>query len=244
MRVPHRTLQGTRMKVCQSLMAVGFGLALTSCESLNQPLVDSGSGYDPLRSPGASFRPGPGSDYVPGPTFSPGSFAEASLPDTAFFRRQPKGNAKADMLLKRGESVKVIGMSDSYVKAELSDGSIGFIPAIMLEEPRSSNAVVVAGTGSNRGTPSYVSETIPDLPPPIEDPGNPEDLEILPTPNLSDNSPILPLPDIEDAPDIPELEEAATPAPAAPKLSDTLPNPIADEPSLVDDIPPLPEPAQ
>lgn len=228
------------MKAFKSLLALGLGLGFTSCESLNQPLVDSGSGYDPLRSPGAGFTPGPSSDVVPGPTFSAGTFAEASVPDTAFFRREPKGNAKADLLLKRGESVKVISMKDSYVKAELSDGSVGFIPAIMLEEPRSSNAVVVAGTGSSRGTPSYVSETIPDLPPPIEDPGDPENLTPLPLPDLSDDSPIVPLPDIELAPGIPELEEA-------PKddLSDSLPNPIAEEPAtpdLVDDIPPLPEP--
>lgn len=67
------------------------------------------------------------------------------MDNTAFFKNRPKGDGDADKLLKRGTSMKVISTSSSYVKVELDSGEIGFVPAIMLEDPNA-----VASSSSTR----------------------------------------------------------------------------------------------
>jgi len=147
----------------------------------------------------------------------------------------------ADKLLSSGESVKVIGQEKSYVKVELEDGSIGYIPSMMLSEPLSSNARVVAGTGA---APAY-SVDIPDLPEPIEDPGNPDDIPPS-LPGLSDDTPVAPLPQGDSLSPLPK------PAGDLPNLLAPLPEtgnlpipivPLKPEDGAEDNPPPLPTPA-
>ncbi len=215
-----------------------ISLLSVACESLNQPLSNS-SGFDPLGTPGARSIRQVVQDT--GPSFSAGSFVNTSVPDSAFFHKVPRGNATADKLLSSGESVKVIGQEKSYVKVELEDGSIGYIPSMMLSEPLSSNARVVAGTGA---APAY-SVDIPDLPEPIEDPGNPDDIPPS-LPGLSDDTPVAPLPQGDSLSPLPkpagDLPNLLAPLPEAGNLPIPI-VPLKPEDGAEDNPPPLPTPA-
>lgn len=107
---------------------------------MNNPITSGG--FDPMRAPGTTATDG----MTTGTTFSAGQFVQASLDNTAFFKTRPKGDTDADKLLKRGTSMKVVSTSSSYVKVELDSGEIGFVPAIMLEDPKA-----VAATGTRPG---------------------------------------------------------------------------------------------
>ena len=114
---------------CTSAFSAVIVLSLTACDNMNRPI--SSGGYDPLSAPGS------GTDLAApiGPTFSAGQFVRASMDNTAFFKNRPKGNADADKLLNRGTSMKVVSTSDSYLKVELDSGEVGYVPAIMVEDP-------------------------------------------------------------------------------------------------------------
>lgn len=120
------------MKCIPALSAI-VALTLAACDSMTGPIT-SGD-FDPLRPPGGNVGPGVRTTQ----TFKAGQFVRAAMDNAAFFKVRPNGDADADKLLVRGTSVKVISYSGSYVKVELDSGEIGFIPAVMLEDP---NAVV------------------------------------------------------------------------------------------------------
>ncbi|MGD9418674.1 MAG: hypothetical protein Q7R22_007010 [Verrucomicrobiota bacterium JB025] len=103
---------------------------------MNQP-ISSGS-FDPLTPPGGQI----GGSTAPEATFAAGEFARTSMDNSAFFINKPKGNAEADRLLGRGTSMKVISTSGSYVKVELDSGEVGYVPAVMLENPNASTLPV------------------------------------------------------------------------------------------------------
>lgn len=67
--------------------------------------------------------------------FRGGQFVRSIMDNTAFYQQRPKGDADADKLLPRGTSMKVITQTDNFVKVELDSGEIGFVPAIMVEDP-------------------------------------------------------------------------------------------------------------
>lgn len=104
-------------------------LGLAGCDTMNRPITSGG--FDPLRQPGAGMN-GATADSS---AFRPGQFVRAVLDNTAFFNTRPKGDSDADKLLPRGTSMKVISASDSYVKVELDSGEVGWVPALMLEDP-------------------------------------------------------------------------------------------------------------
>lgn len=82
-----------------------------------------------------------------GPTFSAGQFVRATMDNTAFFKNKPNGNSDADKVLKHGTSMKVISASGSYVKVELDNGEIGFVPAVMVEDPNAVPQTPMVGAG-------------------------------------------------------------------------------------------------
>lgn len=96
---------------------------------MNRPIT-SGN-FDPLSKPGAGMNDA----AVNSTAFRPGQFVRAIMDNTAFFSARPKGDSDADKLLTRGTSMKVISASDSYVKVELDSGEVGWVPALMLEDP-------------------------------------------------------------------------------------------------------------
>lgn len=116
------------MKCIPALSAIVV-LSLVACDSMTGPIT-SGD-FDPLRPPGGNVGPSLQSTAA----FKAGQFVRAALDNTAFFKIRPKGDADADKLLVRGTSMKVISYSGSYVKVELDSGEIGFVPAVMLEDP-------------------------------------------------------------------------------------------------------------
>jgi len=109
---------------------------------MNQP-VSSGD-FDPLRPPGSNLK----LSNAQGPAFKAGQFVRTIMDNTTFFLKRPKGDVDADKLLMRGTSMKVISTADTFVKVELDSGEVGFVPAIMVEDP---STVVVAPPLGNPG---------------------------------------------------------------------------------------------
>lgn len=128
------------MKCIPALSAIA-ALSLVACDTMTGPIA-SGD-FDPLRPPGGNVGPSVQSTA----TFKAGQFVRAALDNTAFFKVRPKGDADADKLLVRGTSMKVISYSGSYVKVELDSGEIGFVPAVMLEDPNAVSQVPLTNPG-------------------------------------------------------------------------------------------------
>lgn len=114
---------------CISAFPAVIVLGLAACDTMNRPIT-SGD-FDPLRPPGADQT----SAATAAAAFAAGQFVRAVMDNTAFFKTRPKGDTDADKLLARGTSMKVISSSDSYVKVELDSGEVGWVPAVMLEDP-------------------------------------------------------------------------------------------------------------
>lgn len=116
---------------CLSVLPVIAALAsLVACDTSTGPMM--GSGIDPLRQPGSNLP----SQTAAVPAFTAGQFVQAAIENTAFFKSRPSGNADADKLLQRETSMKVISISGSYVKVELDSGEVGFVPSVMIEDPK------------------------------------------------------------------------------------------------------------
>ena len=112
----------------KTILGVAVCLSLAGCEDFNRPIT--GGDFDPLSSPGSMRSAGSVANGFRG-----GQFVRAIMDNTAFFSKRPSGEADADKLLPRGASMKVISQVDNYVKVELDSGEIGFVPAIMVEDP-------------------------------------------------------------------------------------------------------------
>ncbi len=128
------------MKCIPALSAIAV-LSLVACDSMTGPIT-SGD-FDPLRPPGGNV----GLSVQSTAAFKAGQFVRAALDNAAFFKVRPKGDADADKLLVRGTSMKVISYSGSYVKVELDSGEIGFVPAVMLEDPNAVTQVPLTNPG-------------------------------------------------------------------------------------------------
>jgi len=91
-----------------------------------------GGSFDPLTPPGAD-RTLPVVDVTGG--IVPGKIAAIGMDSAAFFSKRPKGDANPDKLLSRGTQVKVVAVEGSYLKVELDNGAVGYVPAMMVEDP-------------------------------------------------------------------------------------------------------------
>lgn len=123
------------MKRISAIPAV-IVLGLSACDTMNRPI--SSGDFDPLRPPGSGSTP----TTTVGPAFKAGQFVRTMMDNTAFFKNRPKGDTEADKLLPHGTSMKVISNVDSFVKVELDSGEVGFVPAVLVEDP---NAAAAAG---------------------------------------------------------------------------------------------------
>ena len=137
----------------------------------------------------------------------------------------------------RGTSMKVISTTDSYVKVELDSGEVGFVPAVMLENP---NAAATYGTGVPLNPNEFqvyppvggYGEPLPPVDPAgappegaiptVIDPEAPAtNVPIPPVTPTTDTFPVPPVePKTEPAPLPPNGEEESSPAEAAPKLEE------------------------
>ncbi len=227
-----------------SLITLGaFTFVLTSCGSLQsirnlkQP-ISGDSGFNPLSSPGSSSPSSSSSArnsvaVAPtSPSYKAGQWVETSMPNATFFKSIPKGNARADKVLKVGTPLKVISSKGTYVKAELDSGDVGYVPEIMVVE-----------RSSDKPTPtSSPIAPVPEfgsVPPPIE----PSDVSATPpAPQIPNEVPPVPsvpsLPSVPDLPSAPPVPDVATPP--IPENLPTVPSGVAPPP----EIPGLTEPVE
>jgi hypothetical protein len=215
--------------------AAALIMSLAACDTMNQPMT-SGS-FDPLRPPGS----GDSQLAVAGPGFTAGQFVSTVMNNTAFFNKRPKGDADADKLLARGTSMKVISSDDSYARVELDSGEIGWVPVVMIEDPKAAaSAVDAAGaTGAfDAASPNEIQvypplDGIPSTGPSDLPPGG-----AIPTVIDPEAAASAPLPDIAPPPPVPEsTEPAPLPDIAAPPAA-----PETRKPAPLPDIaPPPPE---
>lgn len=196
------------MKTSAILGFGGLSCLLVSCggmKGLNGPLS---SDFDPLSSPGTSSSSSD-SPKVIAPTYQAGQWVETVMPDAAFFRAIPQGNARADKVLPLATPMKVISTKGTHVKVELDSGEVGFVPEIM----------VIAKGGNS---PSPVAPDFGPVPPPVDpalvppDPGVPVD----PT-----GTTVPPIPGVVPEP-VPEV-----PTPVVPPVDPTIPPPVDPIPS-------------
>ena len=145
--------------------------------------------FDPLGPPGGTIA----TSLVATPGFKAGQFVRASMDNTAFFKVRPKGDADADKLLTRGTSMKVISNAASYVKVELDSGEVGFVPAVMLEDPNVTPVVTVTGAGEYQIYPPLPGTGIGE-PLPVIDPSGLPPEGAIPTVIDPDAPPVTPMP--------------------------------------------------
>ena len=138
----------------------GLTFGLVSCSdfiaSLNEPIS---SDYNPLDGPSVSLRNG--NLQQTGPSYEAGEWVETATANATFFRRVPRGNAQADQILPNRTPLKVLSTRDSYLKVELENGSVGYVPTIMVASPsgRASNGPLLPPQPSN--SPNRAPASIP-----------------------------------------------------------------------------------
>jgi len=201
------------------VLSATAALALVGCASMNSPLTSSGS-FDPLSPAGGSVRAGTSS----GTSFKAGQFVQSTIDNTAFFSKRPKGDADADKLLPRNTEMKVISADSSYVKVELDSGEVGFVPAVMVQDP---SVAVVDPNGGIVYPPlppgDGIVEPLPNMTPTDVPPGG-----VPPVISVDPSAPVPPAPAATGDPSTaPGTSPAAAPAtPATPAAPASTPPPL------------------
>jgi hypothetical protein len=219
------------MKSIPAISAIA-ALSLVACDTMSGPITSNG--YDPLL-PAGSNSSSPNRNIGVGTTFSAGQFVRASMDNTAFFKNRPTGSADADRLLKRGTSMKVISLSNSYVKVELDSGEIGFVPSVMLEDPNAAPQTFpttapgeyqvyppLPGSGYGQPLPALDPAGLPPegAIPTVIDPDAPANPPPVPPVTPAADSFATPVPPVEPKVES-ELPPAKTPADSAPAQEST-----------------------
>jgi hypothetical protein len=218
------------MKRIPAICAIA-SLGLVACDTLNGPV--SSGGFNPLLPAGGSNSP----TQSPRLTYTAGQFVRAAINNTAFFKSRPNANANADAdkLLKRGTSMKVVSISNSYVKVELDSGEIGFVPTVMIEDPQAPTPAASSNPNEYQVYPplpnASLDRSVPIINPAETPPGgaiptviDPDTIAAPATPPLP-TTPVEPVtppppPTVENLPDpVPSVEikgeTNVTPTPAA-----------------------------
>jgi len=211
--------QLTKLAFASGIAAIG----LAACNTSNGP-TDFGMA-DPLRAPGTDVS----TSSTDTEGFNAGQFVRATVDNTAFYLKRPKGDVDADKLLRRGTSMKVISTSGNYLKVELDSGEVGFVPPVMVEDAAGASS----STGALPSNPNEI-QLYPPLPgstqplPPVA-PGEQPPAGAIPTvidpdaPSPASAPPIAapdqtpPNPPVPTAPDT----NAATTSPATPSAPAT-----------------------
>jgi hypothetical protein len=201
----HRANLRTSMKCIPALSAIA-ALGLTACDTMNTPI--SSGNFDPLATPGGQV----GAIAPQASPFKAGQFARAAMDNTAFYRVRPKGEASADKLLVRGTSMKVIATAGSYVKVELDSGDIGFVPAVMLEDPNSAPPVPTTSTSEVQVYPPVPGTGLGE-PLPGFDPAGQPPIGSIPTVIDPEAPPVAPVTETIPTPPV-EPEKIPLPPPA------------------------------
>lgn len=162
----------------------GLAVALVSCESMNEPLSDSG-GSNPLDPPGRNQASSESASYTQ--SYPPGTFLQTTSSQTMFYSKFPRSNDQPTKMLSDATDVKVVSSKGSYTKVEVIDtGEVGYVPSMMLGEKRSPNEVAVTpGMGEVPVTPGMAPEP-EDL---SEVPVEPEVPSLVPPENIDPSLP-------------------------------------------------------
>jgi hypothetical protein len=122
---------------CLPAMAAMAVMSLVSCDTMTGPITTGD--FDPLRPPGGNIA-----KVTPeNSSFIAGQFVRAAMNNTAFFKSRPNGDADADKLLKQDTSMKVVSTMGSYLKVELDSGEVGYVPSVMVEDPKRAQVPIV-----------------------------------------------------------------------------------------------------
>jgi len=198
-----------RYLVISSILST-FGLV--SCDTLSGP-ISSGS-FDPLTPPGMDSTP----DIIePTSGIVPGQIAVIALDNAGFFNSKPSGEGDPDKLLSAGTQVKVVSTEGSYLKVELDSGEVGYVPAVMVDDP---NAVASPNEIQIYPAPPPGGADIPIIPLEPADPNDPEApaSDSLPAVIEPEETPDAPdLPPVPDDPDAPDKDDTPEP-PKVPEL--------------------------
>lgn len=184
-------------------------MGLVSCENMTGPIT-SGD-FDPLRPPGGNISRVSTMES----NFTAGQFVRTAMDNTAFFKKRPKGDAEADKLLARNTSMKVISTSGSYLKVELDSGDVGFVPSVMVEDPKRAQTPVAPVGGEYQVYPPIqtgIGEPLPVIDPASQPPDGAIPTVIDPdAPSISlPVPPVSPMKDQFAAP-VPPVEHAPLP---------------------------------
>lgn len=190
------------------LGVIPAALVLVACETMNAPITSDGS-FDPLAPPGGGLKQ---VDTGFGPALSPGQFVTASIPNTAFYKKKPKGSEDADKLIDLGTNLKIVSNDGAYVKVELDSGEVGWVPSVMVASS-SPDATPIDG--------AY------QVYPPLPDTGSLEPLPVIDPGGLPPEGAI---PTIIDP-------DAPAPAPGAPLTVDPIPDLTPSVPEAAPEIP-------
>jgi hypothetical protein len=190
----------------------GAVLLLASCGAMSGVRRPIGDGaFDPLTGPGISS--GNSSvdalSHLGGVSYQPGQWVETSMPNSAFFREIPKGNATADKILQAGAPLKYISSKGIYLKVELESGDVGFVPEIMVADRSALPAVPVLPGGAARSNPPVADDEGFAPPVPAELPGatlpGADAVPVLPAVPPAPALPVAP-PVVPDFPEPPKVE--------------------------------------
>ncbi len=113
-------------------------LSLASCGTFSDPHSSSGT-FDSLRAPGSRLND---TDTRYSREIYPGQFISTNIPNTAFFKNKPKDGEDADKLLNVGTNMKIVSDDGSYVRVELDNGEVGWVPSVMVSSSSSNLAPI------------------------------------------------------------------------------------------------------
>ncbi len=178
------------MKCLSVLPTIAAFVSLVACGTSTGPMMDSG--IDPLRQPGSNQLPRTDATSA----FTAGQFVQAAIDNTAFFKNRPNGDTDADKLLKRETSMKVISISGSYVKVELDSGEVGFVPSVMVEDPKATIQPLPTSPNEYQIYPPLpgtgIGEPLPQIDPAGQPPANAIPTESHPEASSSGSMPLPP----------------------------------------------------
>lgn len=164
-------------------------LSLVSCGTFSDPLSSSGT-FDPRRAPGSGLN---NADTRYGQEIYPGQFISTSIPNTAFYKNKPKDGEDADKLLNVGTNMKIVSDDEAYVRVELDNGEVGWVPSVMVLSSSSNLAPI---DGANQPYPPLADgdgiENFPPLNETVEPPGGTIPTIIDPNVPIPDSTPSAP----------------------------------------------------
>jgi len=214
------------MKRLKNLSILGtVAIGLSSCGVINKlqkPL--NSSEFDPLDRPGfGRNKKAPlvsASDPSVAPTneygFKNGDMIEVAIPNTALFKRVPQPGDRYIRVLKKGESLRVVGVQGDFLKVVTEKGDSGYVSSVMVISQGYSSGLQPFDPVADGQAP-LVPDVAPE--PEIKGIGAPDPSPIVPpvpVPSITDPVPVDPPVDPTPAPEKPKKGGAAPLVPADP----------------------------